>query len=413
MATVQWIILRHHKRSDGTYNAKIAVTHNRRRVYISTSIYTSLVRFRKGHTDGTLTDKVIEDTLNERVAKIRLIINEHEELISGMQTAAEVKDFIIRALDSGKSIDFFAFAKEHIASIPNDNTRYYHESRLRTFASFVKETRRKDILPVTEINSRLVKDYSAWLKASKRRRGGGYGISDNTIRTYVYALATLFNAAKDKYNDYDNGVIVIKADPFRSYKPEKAETAKRALSAEEIKSIWEYTPTNKSAEIARDVFLLSFFLAGMNVADMWECQPFTDRIEYTRKKTRSHKKEAPFLSLPIHPIISPIVEKYADINGKRGFGFYNSYSKVGSLHQCIHYGMLRMREDLGLEGLTFYAARHSFATIARNDCGVSMDDIALCLTHDSGHSMTDTYIKKDYSRVDNVIDKVIQFVFGE
>lgn len=413
MATVQWIILKHHKRSDGTYNAKIAVTHNRRRVYISTSIYTSLVRFKKGRTDGTLTDKIVEDTLNERVAKIRLIINEHEELISGMQTATEVKDFIIRALDSGKSIDFFAFAKEHIASIPNDNTRYYHESRLRTFASFVEDTKKKSTLPVTEINSRLVKDYSAWLKASKRRRGEGYGISENTIRTYVYALATLFNAAKDKYNDYDNGVIVIKADPFRSYKPEKAETAKRALSAEEIKSIWEYTPTNKSAEIARDVFLLSFFLAGMNVADMWECQPFTDRIEYTRKKTRSHKKEAPFLSLPIHPIISPIVEKYADINGKRGFGFYNSYSKIGSLHQCIHHGMLRIREDLGLDGLTFYAARHSFATIARNDCGVSIDDIALCLTHDSGHSITDTYIKKDYSRIDSVIDKVIEFVFGD
>ena len=71
------------------------------------------------------------------------------------------------------------------------------------------------------------------------------------------------------------------------------------------------------------------------------------------------------------------------------------------------------RDVPGTEGLTFYAARHSFATIARNDCGVSMDDIALCLTHDSGHSMTDTYIKKDYSRVDNVINEVVQFVFGE
>lgn len=413
MATVQWIILKHHRRSDGTYNAKIAVTHNRKRVYIPTSIYTSLVRFKKGRTDGTLTDKTIEDTLNERVAKIRLIINDNEEIVSGMPSASDVKDFIIRMLDAGKSIDFLTFAKDHISSIPNDNTRFYHESRLRTFASFVKETKKRDTLSVTEINSTLVKDYAAWLKASKRRRGEGYGISDNTIRTYVFALATLFNAAKEKYNDYDNGVIVIKAEPFRTYKPAKTETAKRALSAEEIKSIWEYTPTNKSAEIARDVFLLSFFLAGMNVADMWECQPFTDRIEYTRKKTRSHKKDAPFLSLPIHPRISPIVEKYADINGKRGFGFYNSYSKIGSLHQCIHYGMLRMREDLGLEGLTFYAARHSFATIARNDCGVSMDDIALCLTHDSGHSMTDTYIKKDYSRIDNVIDKVVEFVFGE
>ena len=119
--------------------------------------------------------------------------------------------------------------------------------------------------------------------------------------------------------------------------------------------------SSSKQEVARDVFLLSFFLAGMNVADMWECQPFTDRIEYTRKKTRSHKKDTPFLSLPIHPRISPIVEKYADIKGMRGFGFYNSYSKIGSLHQCIHYGMLRMREDLGLEGLTFYAARQGRA----------------------------------------------------
>lgn len=413
MATVQWIILRHHKKSDGTYNAKIAVTHNRRRVYISTGIYTCLVRFKKGRTDGILTDKVIEDTLNERVAKIRLIINEHEELINGMSTATEVKDFIVRTLDAGKSIDFFTFAKQHIASIPNDSTRFYHESRLRTFASFVQDSRKKNSLSITEINSTLVKDYAAWLKSSRRRRGEGYGISDNTIRTYVFALATLFNAAKERYNDYDNGVIVIKADPFRSYKPERIETAKRALSANEILSIWEYSPTNKSAEVARDVFLLSFFLAGMNVADMWECAPFTDRIEYTRKKTRSHKKDAPFISIPIHPKISSIVMKYADTNGKRGFGFYGSYSKIGSLHQCIHYGMVRMREDLGIEGLTFYAARHSFATIARNDCGVSMDDIALCLTHDSGHSITDTYIKKDYSRIDSVIDKVVRFVFGD
>ena len=413
MATVQWVIMKHHKRDDGTYNAKILLTHNRKRAYMPTTIYTSMVRFKRGSFFATLTDKTIEDTLNAKVAKIRSIINEYEEVINNMATASEVRDLINHTLGSSKSIDFLAFAKKHISSIPNDNTRYYHESRLRTFASFIKETKKTDVLPVTEINSKLVKDYSAWLKASKRRRGEGYGISDNTIRTYVFALATLFNAAKERYNDYDNGVIVIKAEPFRTYKQEKTETAKRALSAEEIKSIWEYTPTNKSAEIARDVFLLSFFLAGMNVADMWECQPFTDRIEYTRKKTRSHKKDAPFLSLPIHPRISPIVEKYADINGKRGFGFYNSYSKIGSLHQCIHYGMLRMREDLGLEGLTFYAARHSFATIARNDCGVSMDDIALCLTHDSGHSMTDTYIKKDYSRIDNVIDKVVQFVFGE
>ena len=57
--------------------------------------------------------------------------------------------------------------------------------------------------------------------------------------------------------------------------------------------------------------------------------------------------------------------------------------------------------------------RHSFATIARNDCGVGMDDIALCLTHASFYRVTDTYVKPDFSRVDRVIEKVVDYVFHE
>ena len=58
-----------------------------------------------------------------------------------------------------------------------------------------------------------------------------------------------------------------------------------------------------------------------------------------------------------------------------------------------------------------HAARHSFATIARNDCNVPMEDIALCLTHRSGFDITDTYVKPDFSRVDRVIRQVLDFVF--
>ena len=59
----------------------------------------------------------------------------------------------------------------------------------------------------------------------------------------------------------------------------------------------------------------------------------------------------------------------------------------------------------------FHTARHSFATIARNDCNVPMEDIALCLTHRSGFDITDTYVKPDFSRVDRVIRQVLDFVF--
>lgn len=84
-----------------------------------------------------------------------------------------------------------------------------------------------------------------------------------------------------------------------------------------------------------------------------------------------------------------------------------------AFHQAVRRGISVLRRELSLPNLTYYAARHSFATIARNECDISMDDIALCLTHESGHDITDTYVKLDFSRVDNVINKVVDHVFKE
>ena len=61
----------------------------------------------------------------------------------------------------------------------------------------------------------------------------------------------------------------------------------------------------------------------------------------------------------------------------------------------------------------FHVARHSWATIARNECGISMDDVAMALNHKSGHDVTDTYVKKDWGRIDKANRAVIDFVFGK
>jgi hypothetical protein len=66
---------------------------------------------------------------------------------------------------------------------------------------------------------------------------------------------------------------------------------------------------------------------------------------------------------------------------------------------------------VGVPDLIFYAARHSWATIARNKCGVSKDDVALALNHvDSRLAITDTYLEKDWSLIDVANRKVIDYV---
>lgn len=411
MATVQWVIFKHHKRSDGTFNPKIAITHKRKTVYLSTGIYTPLVKFKRGNNQGAPTDRDIARSLDDKVDSIRDFINSHTDIIDSMTSAQDVKEYIISSMNKRKNTDVLAFSEGYLSKIKVKGTFLAKQTRINALRDYVNNQLGLSSLPAEMVTSSFIKEYEEWLR--KHPRKGIKRMKESTVISYIGELSALFNAFRDEYNDYDTGDIVIKNDPFRKYKyPRKNETEKRAVSADVIRAIWNYKPARHTAQIARDVFLISFFLCGMNVADLYECAPFGDRMEYTRKKTRNTKKDAPFISMKIHEKIKPIIDRYRD--EERGFTFHRMFRDAAGMHQSIRSGMKYLTKEVpGTEGLTFYAARHSFATIARNDCGVSMDDIALCLTHESGHSITDTYIKKDYSRIDNVIDKVVQFVFGE
>jgi hypothetical protein len=79
-------------------------------------------------------------------------------------------------------------------------------------------------------------------------------------------------------------------------------------------------------------------------------------------------------------------------------------------------GMVHLRKITGIPELTLYWARHTFATIARNSCRMSKDDVALALNHvDSEHSTTDIYIEKYWSIVDDVQIHVVSLLrkFGQ
>jgi integrase len=63
------------------------------------------------------------------------------------------------------------------------------------------------------------------------------------------------------------------------------------------------------------------------------------------------------------------------------------------------------------EKITAYSFRHSWATIALNECEASMDDVAFALNHVSAHRVTSIYIKPDYTRIDRLNEAVIKKVF--
>lgn len=73
--------------------------------------------------------------------------------------------------------------------------------------------------------------------------------------------------------------------------------------------------------------------------------------------------------------------------------------------------MKKIGDDLGIDDLEFYAARHTWATIASNEAGVDKYTVHTALNHvDENMRVTDIYIAKSWDSIDAANRKVLDYV---
>ncbi len=232
------------------------------------------------------------------------------------------------------------------------------------------------------------------------------GLSDSGLYNQMRDLRTLFNAARNHYNNEDLGIYRIKHYPFKKYKVGSPPlTKKRNNTLEQVLAIRDcITKPESRTELAKELYMLSFYLCGMNAVDLYQLTQRdirNGRVDYNRSKTESKRKDKAFISIKIVEEAKPLLEKYI---GK----FSLRYSSCECLNWALCKGMEQLRKLTGIPELTLYWARHTFANTARNDCRMSKDDVALALNHvDEGNRVTDIYIAKDWKIVDDVQRKVI------
>lgn len=414
MATVKAVILKEKKRNDGTWNVKIRIIHEKKVSYMATSHYVSIDCINKKTFELKERNNPVYDQVMIDVLKIRRQLSALGHQIDYYTAQGLVR--LMKEKLSGKpdGINFFDFAENHIQELIKQDKRT--SQSYRAMLSRLEEFAGSRNLMFSDITSNFLFNFDTFLRASDSKHGFGK-ISSSGIRLYIGKIQHLFNLAKLKYNDEDAGIVKIANNPFVKYKlPKVNGIKKKALSAEDIKRIKEFdVPVNmKGAMIARDVFVMSFLLCGMNTVDMYFLRPeINGRYEYERRKTAGRRDDKAFISIRIEPELEPYIDRYMDEVGDRAFNFFLRYSSDKQFVTKVNGNLKYIGDALGIENLTLYAARHSFATIARNDCGVSMDDVAMALNHKSGHDVTDTYIKKDWKRIDDVNRKVIDYVFGK
>ena len=421
MLTIKAEVQQDKQRSDKTYNVKVRFTMNRKVRRLSTNLFITPKELTKDFKfkEGTPIKKEIDNLVvyyKERCSKFQIDQNNY--------TLEDILERLSHEHEKEQVIDFIRFSREWIDSTTIKGAPNY-TTAINALVRFVG----KEELDINLITLDFLEQFKAFLIGERDARTkqliqqGKRVTSNRTLSLYLVSIKKLFNEAKRKFNKKDKNLILIPNSPFEDFKiPKQEATRKRAIPADIIKKVWKlpYKDMKKGYKstcrynLAKDCFILSFCLMGINSADLYNATEMKgNTIVYNRTKTKARRLDSAKMIVDIPKIVQPLIDKYKDSTGKRLFNFYQYYVDEKGFNKAINYGLKEIGALLEIEDLEYYAARHSWATIALNKVGIDKYTVHAALNHvDETMRVTDIYIERDFVNENRANTKVVKYVFG-
>lgn len=402
MATLKICVQK--QRSDGTWPVYIRVTHKGRHGYIRTDKKV----WGKGINPKT---KEIKDPFVIQQVSISLV--DYMERLNKRNVANWTLEEVIEFLKSGnEEISFSDYCRKFICSMQDAgqvrNARNYSMA-INHFERFVGSNR----VNFSQLTSAVIDRWIKSLASTQRAK-----------EMYPVCLRQVFKAGLLEYNDYDRGNIRIKTNPWLKVKIPKADKPEKlAITPEETRAFFAAPlPPTKLAkplsEIGHDVAMLVLCLAGINTVDLYNMRKkdFSEGIlHYRRAKTKKSRADDAYIEMRVPSLIMPIFDKYATASDDEYlFSFHERFSSSDSFGSGANTGIKQICESMGITGddrYCVYTFRHTWGTVAQNDCGATYADVGFAMNHSQGHSVTRGYIKTDFSPAWILNEKVIDFIF--
>ena len=422
MLTIKAEIKKSELKVDGTYNVKIRFTLDRKVKRLSTNLFIT-------SKDLTKSLKFKEDTSIKRAIDGLVLYYREQcfklQLDQNHYSLDEIIEFLNGEQEKQQTIDFIKFSREWIASTTIKGAPNY-TTAINALVRFVG----KEELDINLITLDFLEQFKAFLigerdaRTKKLMQQGKRVTSNRTLSLYLVSIKKLFNEAKRKFNKKDKNLILIPNSPFEDFKiPKQEATRKRAIPADIIKKVWKlpYKEMKKGYKstcrynLAKDCFILSFCLMGINSADLYNATEMRgNTIIYNRTKTKARRLDGAKMMVDIPKIVQPLIDKYKDSTGKRLFNFYQYYGDEKTFNKAINSGLKEIGAILEVDDLEYYAARHSWATIALNKVGIDKYIVHAALNHiDDSMKVTDIYIERDFVNENKANTKVVKYVFGK
>ena len=422
MLTINPEIVKIQRQSNECFTVRLRFTLNRKMKRISTSLFATskdLTKDFKIKPSSPLKREVnnLIQSYQSKCAKLQIELNRY--------TIDEIMDYLNDEQQKRQTIDFIKFSREWIATTTIKGAPNY-TTAINALVRFVGE----ESLNINLITLDFLEQFKAFLIKEREERTkkliqqGKRVPSNRSLSLYLISIKKLFNEAKKRYNKKEKNLILIPNSPFVDFEiPKQEATRKRAIPADTIKKVWElpyrnikkgYKSTNRF-NLAKDCFILSFCLMGINSADLYNATEMKENtIIYCRTKTQARRLDNAKMMVDIPEIIQPIIDKYRDKTGRRLFNFYQYYCDEKGFNKAINYGLKEIGSILGVDDLEYYAARHSWATIALNKVGIDKYIVHAALNHiDDSMKVTDIYIERDFVNENKANAKVVKYVFGK
>jgi len=300
------------------------------------------------------------------------------------------------------SHSFFKFAEDQLEYFKT-STKYSYSfvkhfnsiffNKLKPFA----ESKGFDDLLFSDLTLAFLKQFESYLTTKPPK---GKGNTTNTIHKNMGFIQALYNDAVEE------GLVKPQDSPFLFYKLKKTKVSKDKLTQEEIQKIENLKlPEGSLINHSRNMFLFSYYQAGIRASD---CIKLTwGNVIEGRLIYYMDKNENP-VDLEIMPKAEEILNLYRKSDsGPKDFIFplldnrkdYSDrvflFNQVSSKNALINKYLKKIAnlEEVKIEKkISFHISRHSFASIAKNEKGLSTEMISELLNH-SNISITKAYLQ--------------------
>lgn len=387
MTTLKLAVVPAKMLKSGKHKIRIAIGHKQETRYLVTRFnIDDLSQFKDGQVVGIPNASYVN-------MKLRSILNSYQEALDRISTQSYTCAQVVEYLSNIKqgAAPFSSASTDYIINMEKEGRKSTAELYRRTcryFNDFIK----LDVM-LDGITPRTIKEFDIYLKNEKN-------LNPVTRGTHMAHLKAILNqAVRDKKVSYDT-------HPFEYYEKPEGNIRELDISVDEVKQIRDSTPKEKSLRMARDLFMLSYYLGGINLIDLMQFNfKNRDTIEYIREKSKNTKKGDKKISFSIPKEAKPIIKEWMGKNGKLNFGYKYTYD---NFRKFVTKEIKRLAENIGIEShVVYYSARKSFVQHGF-ELGISLETLEYCI----GQSMKKNrpifnYVKIMRKHADIAIRKIL------